>query len=78
MVVIGAAVGITLAVTGGSTAASGALPLASLSTLGTLQPAPAAGALGPEGVPVPSAAALAATTTAAIRPVRGRDQLPGR
>jgi hypothetical protein len=63
--VIGAAVGITLALTGGSSPASGALPLASLSTLGTLQAAPPAGALGPEGVPIPAGAALAGTTTAA-------------
>jgi hypothetical protein len=65
VVAIGAAVGITLSLTGGSAPASGPLPLASLSTLGTLQPAPAAGALGPEGVPVPAVAALAGTTTAA-------------
>ena len=44
VVVIGAAVGITLTLTGGSPAA--ALPLAPLSTLGTLQPAPAAGRSG--------------------------------
>jgi hypothetical protein len=62
VVVIGAAVGITLALTGGSPAA--ALPLAPLSTLGTVQPAPAAGALGPEGVPVPVGAALVGTATA--------------
>jgi hypothetical protein len=67
VVVIGAAVGITLAFTGGSTGGStavGALRLAPLSTLGKLAPAPAAGALGPEAVPVPAAAALAGTTTA--------------
>jgi len=63
VVVIGAVLGITLALTGGSVAASG-LRLAPLSTLGKLQPAPAADALGPEGVPVPAAAALAGTTTA--------------
>jgi hypothetical protein len=61
VVVIAAAVGITVALTGGGSA----LPLAPLSTLGTLQPAPAAGALGPEGVPVPAAAALVGTATAA-------------
>jgi hypothetical protein len=65
VVVTGAAVGITLALTGGSSPGSGTLPLASLSTLGSLQAAPAAGALGPEGVPIPSAAALAGTTTSA-------------
>jgi hypothetical protein len=63
-VVIAAAVGITLALTGGGSPAAGALPLASLSTLGTLQPAPPAGALGPEGVPIPAAAALVGTATA--------------
>jgi hypothetical protein len=77
VVVIGAVVGITLAVTGGSTTSSGQtqeskLPLAALSTLGTLQPAPAPGPLGPEGVPVPAAPALAGTTTAATgQPVDG-------
>jgi len=69
VVVIAAAVGITLAVTGGSS--GGSLPLAPLSTLGSLQPAPAAGPLGPEGVPVPAAAALTGTATAAGQPVDG-------
>ncbi len=64
VVVIGAAIGITLAVTGGSSGSNNGLPLASLSTLGNLQPAPAAGPAGPEGIPVPSGAALAGTTTA--------------
>jgi hypothetical protein len=63
VVVIAAAVGITLAVTGGSS--GNGLPLAALSTLGNLQPAPAPGAGGPEGVPIPSAAPLAGTATAA-------------
>ena len=63
VVVIAAAIGITLAVTGGSS--GNGLPLAALSTLGNLQPAPAPGSVGPEGVPVPSAAPLAGTTTAA-------------
>jgi hypothetical protein len=62
VVVIGAVVGITLAVTGGG---SSSLPLAPLSTLGTLKAAPAAGALGPEGVPMPAAAPLAGTAAAA-------------
>jgi len=57
VVVIGAAVGITLAVTSGGPA----FTPAPLSTLGTLRPAPAPGRLGPEGVPVPAAAALAGT-----------------
>ena len=62
VVVIAAAVGITLAVTGGSS--GNGPPLAALSTLGNLQPAPAPGAVGPEGVPIPSAAPLAGTATA--------------
>jgi hypothetical protein len=65
-----AAVGITLAVSrsGGSNAAVGSAPtlkLASLSTLGTLSPAPSAGPAGPEAVPIPRAAPLASTATAA-------------
>ncbi len=68
VVVIGAVVGITLALTGGSKAPSGQAPklqLAALSTLGTLRTAPAPGPLGPEGVPVPAVPGLAGTTTAA-------------
>jgi hypothetical protein len=62
------AVGVTLAVSGSSTPAG----YASLSTLGALQPTPAAGPLGPEAVPVPSAPALASTATAATgAPVDG-------
>jgi len=65
--------GITLAVTGSSGAAGGAPPefsLAPLSTLGALQPAPAPGPTGSEGVPVPAAAPLADTAaTAAGQPV---------
>jgi hypothetical protein len=69
-VVIAAAAGITLAVhkgggpggTGGGTAK---LKLAALSTLGTLKPAPSPGPTGPEGVPLPAAAPLAGTATAA-------------
>jgi hypothetical protein len=70
-VVILVAVGITLAVTlGGSTASSTAggtpkLKLASLSTLGTLQAAPAPGPVGPEGVPIPAAPPLTGTATKA-------------
>lgn len=71
------AVGVTLGVSGG--APSGGTPsggtasnLASLSTLGALRPAPAAGPLGPEGVPLPHAAALAGTATATTgQPVDG-------
>ena len=63
VVVIAAAVGITLAVTGGGS--GNGLPLAALSTLGNMQPAPAPGSAGPEGVPIPSAAPLAGIATAA-------------
>ena len=61
--VIAAAVAIPLAVSGGGSAgaAAGPLRLSPLSTLGTLRPAPAAGPMGPEGVPVPAAKALAGT-----------------
>ena len=70
VLVIGAAVGITLAVTGGSS--GGGLSLAPLSTLGSLSPAPAAGPAGPEGVPVPAGPPLASTATvAAGQPVDG-------
>jgi hypothetical protein len=65
VVVIAAAVGITLAVSGGGQPATAGQPLAPLSTLGSLQPAPALGPLGPEGVPVPAVAPLAAAATAA-------------
>jgi hypothetical protein len=70
VVVIAAVIGITLAVTGGSS--GGGLSLAPLSTLGTLQPAPAAGPAGPEGVPVPAGPALADTSKGATgQPVDG-------
>jgi hypothetical protein len=69
VVVIGAAVGITLAATGGGSQNGGSGKSgsggAALSTLGALKPAPPAGALGPEGVPVPNAAPLAGLSTAA-------------
>jgi hypothetical protein len=77
VVVAAAAVGIALAVSSSSnshTASSSTprLKLASLSTLGTLRPAPSPGPLGPEGVPVPSASPLASTASAATgRPVDG-------
>jgi hypothetical protein len=67
-VVIVAVVSIVLAVGGGGPAAGGSpqLKLASLSTLGQLRPAPGPGAAGPEGgVPVPAAAPLAGTGSAA-------------
>jgi hypothetical protein len=67
LVVVGGIAGAIVATTGGGAAAGSppGTPLASLSTLGPLQPAPAAGALGPEGVPVPSATVLTGTTSAA-------------
>ena len=71
VVVAAVAVGITLAVSGGSSPAAQGSPstpklkLASLSTLGTLQPAPSPGSLGPEQVPIPGAAALTGTSTKA-------------
>jgi hypothetical protein len=60
--VVAAAVAVSVALaTGGGGAATGTpgMKLASLSTLGTLRPAPAQGATGAEGVAVPSAAPLA-------------------
>jgi hypothetical protein len=74
--VAGLAAGITAATVGGgspasgspgagSTASAGGSSLAALSTLGSLRPAPAAGALGPEGVPVPSAAPLVGAASSA-------------
>jgi len=71
VVVAAVAVGITLAVSNGNspTAQGGAstpkLKLASLSTLGTLQPAPSPGSTGPEQVPIPGAAPLTGTSTKA-------------
>jgi len=71
VVVIIAAVAITLAVTsnsGSPASATGGTPklkLASLSTLGTLKPLPSPGSNGPEAVPVPPAPALASTATKA-------------
>jgi hypothetical protein len=69
-------VGVTLGVSGGSPPAASSTPqagssssphlkVASLSTLGTLTPAPSAGPTGPEGVPIPRAAALTGTATSA-------------
>ena len=71
VVVIIAAVGITLAATSGggspprTPGGTPQLSLAPLSTLGQLQPAPAPGRTGPEGVPIPAAPALASTSTGA-------------
>jgi hypothetical protein len=62
---IALAVAIPLATTGGGQAGgSPQLQLAALSTLGPLRPAPAPGADGSEGVPVPAAPPLASTATA--------------
>jgi hypothetical protein len=55
VVVIGLVVGLVLALSGGAKATQ----FKPLSSLGSLQPAPAAGPPGPEQVPVPSGAALA-------------------
>ena len=66
--VIAAAVGGTLAATSGSSAGSSggsSVKLAALSTLGSLRPAPAPGANGAEGVPVPAGAPLAGTAAIA-------------
>jgi hypothetical protein len=71
VVVIAAAAGITLAVagsSGGSSLGTGGvrqLKLSSLASLGTLRPAGSPGPTGPEGVPIPHAAPLASTATAA-------------
>ena len=76
VVVIAAAVGITLAVTGGSSPPTATTE--PLSALGALQPAPAAGPVGPEGVPIPSGAALAGPGTAASgQPIDGISCSPG-
>ena len=75
VVVAAAGTGVGLAVSGGSggsganggNGANGSVNTADylpLSTLGTLTPAPAPGALGPENVPIPSAPALAGTSPA--------------
>jgi hypothetical protein len=48
-----------LALTRNGSAGSAALPLAPLSTAGRFLPSPTAGPLGPEGVPIPQARALA-------------------
>lgn len=66
VVAIAGGVGGTLAASsGGPGDGSGPLKLAAVSTLGSLRPAPAAGADGSEGVPVPAAAPLASTATSA-------------
>lgn len=64
---VAVAVGLSVALTtGGGGQSAAASQLAPLRTLGSLQPAPAAGPAGPEGVAVPAATLLAgpaATTT---------------
>ncbi len=74
VVVAGAGVGIGVAVSGGngggnnadggSGAVGNAADYLPLSTLGKLTAAPAAGALGPENVPIPSVPALAGPSAA--------------
>jgi hypothetical protein len=67
VVVAGVGVGVGVAVSGGNGGGGGkvagnAADYLPLSTLGTLTAAPAAGALGPENVPIPSAPVLAGTS----------------
>jgi hypothetical protein len=66
VVVAGAGVGVGIGVSGGSGGGSGVVGNAAdylpLSTLGALTAAPAAGTLGPENVPIPSAPVLAGTS----------------
>jgi hypothetical protein len=71
VVLAGAGAGIGLGLSGSgssspsaSASASPSADYAALSSLGTLTAAPAAGALGPENVPIPSAPLLAGTSTA--------------
>ena len=80
VIVIGAAVGITLAIMGSSTGGSSSAPslkLAKLSTLGSFQEAPSPGPLGSEGVPVPSAAALAGPGSTGSGPTAGGKAIDG-
>jgi hypothetical protein len=67
VVLAAAGTGIGLAVSGGSGGSGGGVDAADylpLSTLGALTAAPAAGATGPENVPIPSAPMLAGTSAA--------------
>jgi hypothetical protein len=70
VVVIGVVVAVVLVVTSGGGGSGGgnnspiAAKEAPLSSLGTLEPAPAAGPLGPEGVPIPAGQALADPSSA--------------
>ena len=61
-----------LALTRNGSASSAALPLAPLSKAGRFQPSPAAGPLGPEGVPIPQTRALAPPG-----PLRNGQQIDG-
>jgi hypothetical protein len=65
-----AIVAVVLATSGGGTK----LPLAPLSSVGPLKPAPSAGATGPEGVPIPNAPALA--PPGYIKPGQSVDGIP--
>jgi hypothetical protein len=68
VIVAAAAVGITLAATGGKGTPGGSTPklkLAALSTLGPLKAPPPPGSLGAEGVPVPQGPPLAGLASAA-------------
>jgi hypothetical protein len=70
VVVIAAVVGIALSLGGGgATAKTPKVNLAPISSLGALKQAPAAGAIGPEQVPVPSGTTLASPATS----VTGQD-----
>jgi hypothetical protein len=62
VVLAGVGTGIGFAVPGGGSSAAVSGHYAPLSTLGTLKAAPAAGAMGPERVPIPGAQALAGTS----------------
>jgi hypothetical protein len=69
VVVAGVGIGVGVAVSGSNGGGSAAVvgdpaDYLPLSTLGTLTAAPAAGALGPENVPIPSAPVLAPTSAA--------------
>jgi hypothetical protein len=68
VVLIGGGVGVGLALSSGSGSGNATVGnpanYAALSTLGTLQAAPAAGPSGPENVPIPSAPVLAGTSSA--------------
>jgi hypothetical protein len=64
LVLAGLGTGIGFAVPGGDTGAAVSGNYAPLSALGTLEAAPAPGAMGPERVPIPAVHALAGTSAA--------------